>query len=360
MKSLSKNLKPTLLTLLFLISKIFLFAQTDSTKKITYSAYGEFYYSYDFAKPQNHEKPTFLYNHKKHNELNANLLLVKANYLDKTMRANLTVMAGNYAQYNLSAEPNWAQNIYEANIGVKISKHKNIWLDAGIMPSHIGSESAISADCWTLTRGLAAENSPYYEAGVKLSYGSNNEKLNIAFLILNGWQKIQRPSFIQMPSVGIQANYKVNKNIFINYSNFIGTDKPDSLKALRTYHNVYAQINLSEKTDVLASIDIGTDKYNISDYGVWYSPSFTIKHNVNNKTTLAFRGEYFSDTKQIIIATNTMNGFKTLGVSANIDRKINSSVQWRVEGKLYQSKDKIFDNNQHNNFSLTTNLSFRL
>jgi hypothetical protein len=79
-------------------------------------------------------------------------------------------MIGNYAQYNLLTEPTWAQFIYEANVGFKISRKQNVWLDAGIMPSHIGFESAVSADCWTLTRSILAENSPYYETGVKISY----------------------------------------------------------------------------------------------------------------------------------------------------------------------------------------------
>ena len=81
-------------------------------------------------------------------------------------------MLGNYAQYNLSAETNWAQFIYNANIGIKLSKKNNLWLDAGLMPSHIGAESAISDDCWSLTRSLSAENSPYYETGIKLNYTS--------------------------------------------------------------------------------------------------------------------------------------------------------------------------------------------
>ena len=79
-------------------------------------------------------------------------------------------MTGNYARYNLSGEPDWAKYIYEANVGFRLSKKQNIWIDAGIMPSHIGFESAISADCWTLTRNILAENSPYYESGVKLGY----------------------------------------------------------------------------------------------------------------------------------------------------------------------------------------------
>ena len=61
----------TFLTLLTVLC----YGQNDSTKKITYCAYGEIHYNYDFSNPVNHEIPNFLYNHKWHNELNANLLL---------------------------------------------------------------------------------------------------------------------------------------------------------------------------------------------------------------------------------------------------------------------------------------------
>ena len=161
-----------LLFTFFLLQATLLFGQNDTLKKITVSGYGEMYYSYDFSNPQNHEKPNFIYNHKRHNEINANLILVKANYLNKNIKANLGLMTGNYSQYNLSSEPTWAQFMYEANMGIKISKKHNLWLDAGIIPSHIGFESAISADCWTLTRSILAENSPYYETGLKIGFNN--------------------------------------------------------------------------------------------------------------------------------------------------------------------------------------------
>jgi hypothetical protein len=50
-------------------------------------------------------------------------------------------MVGTYPQYNLASEQPLLKNIYEANIGVKISKKHNLWIDMGIMPSHIGFES---------------------------------------------------------------------------------------------------------------------------------------------------------------------------------------------------------------------------
>jgi hypothetical protein len=335
------------------------FSQTDTLKKISFSAYGEFYYSYDFSAPANNEKPSFLYNHKRHNEINANLILVKASYTNQQYRANLGLMAGNYAQYNLSTEPTWAQFIYEASIGIKISKKQNIWIDAGIMPSHIGFESAISADCWTLTRSLLAENSPYYEAGIKATYTSKNEKLNLSALVLNGWQKIRKPDFIQRPSFGTQITYKPSQNILFNYSTFIGSDKPDSVNAFRHFHNFYLQYEPTKKFGIIVGFDIGQEKTGIKTYATWYSPVLIMRHKINKRLHIALRGEFYYDPRQVIIATGTANGFQTLGVSSNLDYYISDKVGIRIEGRKLQSRDKIFSTS-NNKYALTTNITIKL
>lgn len=41
-------------------------------------------------------------------------------------------MAGTYAQDNMVAEQGALRYINEANIGVKISENKNLWIDAGL------------------------------------------------------------------------------------------------------------------------------------------------------------------------------------------------------------------------------------
>jgi hypothetical protein len=335
------------------------YAQSKN-QPFTFSAYGEMYYSYDFSKPANHDKASFLYNHKRHNELNANLLLAKAAYQEDGVRANLGLMAGNYAQYNLSAEPTWAQFIYEGNIGVKLSKKHNTWLDAGILPSHLGFESAIGADCWTLTRGLYAENSPYFETGVKLSNTSKNGKLLIAAMYLNGWQRVKKPDGIQKPSWGFQINYKASDKLLLNYSNFIGTDKPDSLGANRHFHNVYAQYDPTDWLGILVGFDIGSEKAINGKNNLWYCPVLIVKQKLSDKTTLAFRGEYFYDRDQVIIATSTTNGFQTLGLSTNLDVDITEKVKWRLETKVYNSKDNIFADNSNKNQSVTSALCIKL
>src|SRR5436190_21220075 len=152
-------MKKFLLALILLKSTDTLAQDTTKAQGVSFSAYVEVYYSYDLNKPANNERPSFFYSHNRHNEFNLNLGFLKGSYTSTSIRANLALAAGTYMNANYAAEPRVSKNIYEANAGIKISKKKDLWIDAGILPSHIGFESAVSKDCWALTRYIGAENS---------------------------------------------------------------------------------------------------------------------------------------------------------------------------------------------------------
>lgn len=338
-------------------------AQTDSTSPLKISGYVEAYYSYDFGNPANHTKPGFLYSHNRHNEVNLNLGFVKAAYAKDNVRGNLALATGTYMNANLAAEPGVLKNIFEANAGVKISKTENIWVDAGIFASHIGFESATGKDCPNLTRSILAENSPYYESGLKISYTSKNEKLLFSGLLLNGWQRIQRVDGNNTPAFGHQLTYKPTSKITLNSSSFIGNDKPDSLRQMRYFHNFFTQFQLSKKVAVTAGFDIGAEQSaKGSDvYNSWYSPVVIVKYLASKKLSIGVRGEYYSDEDGVIVTKTSINGFKTYGYSLNSDYNIADNVVWRVEVKGFTSKDKIFvlsdGQSSIQNYSLTTALA---
>ena len=147
----------------------------------------------------------------------------------------------------------------------------------------------------------------------------------------------------------------------LNYSNFLGTDKPDSLNSFRHFHDFYLQYELTEKFGIIVGFDIGFEKLLSSNYKTWYSPVIIVRQRTSKKTHLAVRAEYYNDRNEIIIATGTANGFQTFGLSSNFDYEINNKIKFRIEGKLYNSKDNIFSNNtRKDNFYLTTNLTFKL
>ena len=324
------------------------------------NAYIESYYSFDFSKPKNFEKPDFNYNYKKHNKLSVNLAFVKANYQTKRLRSNLALMTGTYVKYNLSAEPNWAKPLLEANVGYKLFEKHDFWIDAGVMPSHIGFESAIGADCWNLTRSILAENSPYYESGIKFNYTHKNQDLNIVFLILNGWQKMAISKGDEKPSVGLQINFKPASTLTLNYSNFLGNLKADSVNVLRSFHNLYAIYDASSKLSFIMGFDIGSQKRVGTKTAVWYTPVIISKIKLTNKSKIASRIEFYSDKDQVIINTSTTNGYQIFGASLNYDYQISSKVLWRSELKQYYSKDPIFNYTPNSNKQTTATMSLIL
>lgn len=340
---------------------IFPMLSQSENKKVQFSAYNELYFSYDFRQTGKSVKPGFIYNHKRNSTLANNLLLASAKYSDDKVRANVALMLGDYATYNLAAEPTWAKVLNEAHIGLLLSKKSNTWLDVGLLPSHIGIESAIGFDNWTLTRSLLAENSPYFETGIKLSGQAMQKKMMISALILNGWQKIKRPNYIKKPSYGLQLQYKPSAKHLLNYSNFIGTDKPDSVAGIRHFHNFYAQFEPSASFGLQLGMDMGFEKNRKNKYATWFAPMLVIQQKLGEKINLAGRIEYYSDKTEAIINTSQGIGFQTLGLSSNIDFTFSEKIKCRLEAKKYYAKQAVFvDNTAKDYFILTSSVCLKL
>lgn len=334
--------------------------ESPAPSLLTFSGYIESYYNYDFSRPSANTRPRFLYNHNRHNEFNLNLGFVKASYTTERVRGNIALATGTYMNANYAAEAGTLKNIYEANAGYKLSRTKNLWLDMGILPSHIGFESAVSKDAWALTRSLVAENSPYFESGARLSYGSDDGKLTLGVLALNGWQRITTVEGNSLMSWGTQISYKPTDKVALNYSTFFGTDKPDSARLYRSYHNIYGVFQFSDKVGLTAGFDMGIEDkaINSKDNNTWYTPVGILRFTPNDKWAFAFRGEYYSDEKGVIIASGTPNGFKTTGLSANIDYMPIKNAALRLEIRNLNSKDKIFTDKSGKASDTNTTITF--
>ncbi|MGI4806210.1 MAG: porin [Janthinobacterium lividum] len=339
-------MKHLFFTAILFLSTFFLHAQdsTKTKKNLTISGYAELYYGYDFNKPANNNRPDFVYSHNRTNEVNLNLGFIKASYDNGLVRANLALMAGTYANANLATEPGVFKNVFEANAGIKLSKTANLWVDAGIFASHIGFESAISKDCWVLTRNIASDNTPYYETGAKVSYITNNGKWTLVGLYLNGWQRIYRQNGNSQPAGGLQIYYKPTDKITLNYSNYLGTEGADSVRVRRFYNNFYGIFQFTKAFGLTAGFDYGIQQKakNSNNYNDLLSPLAIARYQFATKWAAAARIEYYQDKNGILIATNTPNGFKTTGYSLNVDYAPISNAVIRLEGKVYDSKDAIF------------------
>ncbi len=344
----------------FLISLFALKAQEVKSNTLKISGFAEVYYQYDSNNPESNMRPGFVYSHHRNNEVNINLAFIKANYETENLRANLALATGTYMNANYSEEQGVLKNIYEASIGFKISKNKNLWIDAGVFPSHIGFESAVVKDNWTLTRSIAAENSPYFETGAKISYTSDNGKWLMSGLILNGWQRIQQVDGNSIPSFGHQLTYTPNEKLTINSSSFVGNDKPDSIRQMRYFHNLYGIYTINKNWAVRAGFDIGAEqKYKGSgSYNIWYTPVLIAP---TEKLSVAARTEYYHDRSGVKITAGTDYGFQMLGYSLNFDYRILPNLLWRTEIKNLSTREGLFINRRNelekNSCSVVTSLS---
>ncbi len=235
----------------------------DSTKagSFTISGYAEAYYLYDANRPLNNTRPGFVYSHNRANEVNVNLAFLKGTYNAERLRASLAIGAGTYMNANMAAEPGVLKNIYEANAGVKLLEDSQSLAGCRYHAFAYRFRTAPSEKITgQLTRSMAADNSPYYEAGAKLGYTSKNEKWYLAALYLNGWQRIQRIDGNSTPAFGTQVTFKPSSSVTLNYSTFAGNDKPDSVRLMRYFHNVYGIFTVSEKFGLTAGFDYGMEQ----------------------------------------------------------------------------------------------------
>lgn len=309
------------------------FAQDSTDGKLDLSGYAEAYYQYDFGRPPSGERSAFLYNHKRHNEMNINLAYLKAAYSSKKIRGNIALMTGNYPQYNLAAEPQLMQQVLELNIGYSFSDKWS--MDLGILPSHIGMESAVSKDCWTLSRSLVAENSPYYETGLKLNF-SPDERWSLALLLLNGWQNIRETNSAK--AWGTQVQFRPNKKWVINSSSFIGNEQADSVSAkMRFFHDLFITRQLSDKLNIAVLFDIGTEKSN-----TWYGSAILLQYQFQPKWKIGFRAEQYKDRQGVILGSSLPVGVGLSGASLNTDFSPLKKIMFRAEARYLHADRSIF------------------
>jgi hypothetical protein len=349
--------KPILLLVFALFSsKLMAQVGNDNPKiKLTVSGYTEAYFVSDFKHTQKGKRQTFYYNYNRNKQLQFNQSILKFNISSPKIAMNLALHSGTYVQDNYASESNFAKHILEANINVALNHKKTIYLTVGIIPSHLGFESSVAFDNWNLTRSLLAEQSPYYETGLKFTY-KPNEKYEFATLFLNGWQKINPLNFKALRSLGTQFKYTPNANINFNWSLYAGSESRGVFSDFRIFNNFYSQLNLNKSWRFLLGFDLGLQqKYQqANEYNFWYSPIFISQFSFNDKLKAAIRFERYQDKKNIIVAVAENTAFVANGLSFNTDYFIRPNLLLRMELRGLYSSANVF----RSDVSQTTNNRF--
>jgi len=321
--------------------------------KVSIEGYIDTYYAYDFNKPQDSYRP-YAVSMNRHNELTINLAFIDLKYSSNRLRARFVPGFGTYVNANYMGEPGSIKNIIEASAGIKISKTKNIWIDAGVFGSPYTNESAISKDHLVYTRSFAPEFVPYYLAGIKLSMPLS-EKLNLYLYALNGWQQIADQN--SGKSMGTQLEYRPTKNLLINWNTYAGQDlfAADSTNGSRYFSDLFF-LTSKGKWSATGCVYGGVQVHN-GENATWGQANLIGRYSVTEKISLSGRVEYFSDGQgaQVVPITN-IKGFSCYSSSVGLNLKFAENILIRFEGRTYFSEKKVFerDNEAVKNSNLFT------
>lgn len=338
------NFNRTYLVSLFIFLVFVNWAQdVDSSKRFSTEIYLEAYYGFDFGRPANQERPAYLYSFHRHNEPNINLSLIEFNYTSPKFRSDLGVLFGTFSARNYAIEPGILKHLYQAKVGLKLSSKSDTWLDIGIMESHIGFESAKGGTCWTASRSLLAENTPYYSAGIQLSYTSRDSSIYLAGLLLNGWQRITRKGANRLPAIGHQFTWSPTNSLTLNSSSYVGNEYPENERKMRYFHNFYTKWE-QKKMGLIAGLDVGAEQlsYQSDYYGHWLSAILVMQRKFGPFISAATRIEYFYDKNGIIIPTLDDLPFSNLGWSCNVDYTFPFPLMLRLEYRSFYNEQNYF------------------
>lgn len=319
-----------------------------------FQLYAEGYYRIPFSSPEPGKRIPILYNFGKQQAPDLNLGLAQGSFQTGGLTLRTGIMAGSYSTYNLAPEPGLLKRLYEASISYQFSPKWSA--TAGVMPSHIGLESVIGRDNWNASRSLLAENSPYYETGIKLNYESGS-RFNASFFLLNGWQHIRDNN--NDPAFGTQLQFRPDSGWLINSSTFIGNEMPDSSRAaFRLFHNFYLTRSLGKHWNLALLFDIGAQQNHMKDgYETWTGAGMVVQYRHNERMQAGLRLENFDDRKGILISTGTPHGFRVRSVTINTDYTMGKHWMIRAEYRLFRSRDELFSNNRRRNGSCMISLA---
>ncbi len=330
-------------------------SQLDPTVQV--SGYAEAYYV--GARHNDGRLPDYVYSYQQTSQAHINLALIQSKYSSENFRANLSLASGTFMRANYANESGILNNLYQANIGIRLFDQQQWWLDIGVLPSHIGLETAKGNENWTLSRSIMADNTPYFETGAKLSYISQNQRWTLAGLVLNGWQRIRRQADNTLPAIGHLISYQSPTGWILNSSSFIGSDTPDSERRMRYFHHLNMQIPLTDRWQLQLAWDIGAEQAEKSShrYYVWHSPLIQTRYQFNPEWSATFRLEAHHDPHQVIIQSLQNNGFTAKAFSSNLDYRANPSLMYRIELKQIDAS-KSTEYQAAHNFLINTSLSF--
>ncbi len=321
-----------------------LFAQ--DTSSLSVNAYIDAYYSYNNNEPATSVIP-YLVSSNRHNDFSINLAMLDVEYTGNRVRGRFAPGFGSYMNANYAAETGSFRNIVEASAGVKLSKKKEVWLDAGVMGAPFSYENAISKNQLVYSRSLAAEGSPYYVTGVKLT-APLAKNFTGALYVVNGWQQITDVNN-QKSLIGHLEFHP--ENVSMNLSAYYGNEQNIVNTSFRERFLADFNIVYKESKSVPFSFSMGgyygsqailVSPSNTQNFD-WWQANLALKYTFNNKIAISGRFEHFNDEDEIIYTSTVVSpNFNMSSVTLGGSYAITDDALFRLEARGFLGENNAF------------------
>lgn len=324
---------------IFILCTYPLLGQDTTKSQIEINGYVDTYFGYDKNQPISGNRP-YAVSSAKHNEFAINLAYIDFAYTSQRVRARFTPGFGTYMNTNYAAEQGSMRNVVEASAGVKLSAKKDIWVDAGVIGSPFGYENAISKSQLLYTRSMAAEFSPYYFAGVKLSLPLV-KKLTANLYAVNGWQQIADVN--KGKSAILNLEYKPGKWV-INASAYYGSE--ENLGSINLRNRIFFDGHATysyKRVKASAGASYGIQKIKNLDDARWYQFNLAGQYNITHKIIVSARVETFADEDGIVAAPITAaSSFVCYSYALGGSYAVTPNAVFRLEARAYKATGKVF------------------
>ncbi len=321
----------------------------DTTIHVAFGGFVDSYFAYDFNHPRELDR-VFTTQAARHDEFNINLAFVEAVLSGPRVHGRFAAQFGTSVQANYAGEPrigtlsgpDVSRFIQEAYAGYQLVRGaRPVWLDAGVFFSPFGSENWISRDNWTYTRSLIADNSPYYESGVRATW-QVLPALEAQVHVINGWQNISETNSDK--SLGLRLDYTPRDGVDIAYDGYFGDEAPDSAPSQpRKWHELIVQLKPLPRLGLRATYDYGWQhRADGSGSAYWRGWAGIAQWRFSPLLAAAARVEGYSDPEQVIVATGQPFGLRATGGSFNVDVTPAARVLWRLELRGLRDPDPLF------------------
>jgi hypothetical protein len=187
--------------------------------------------------------------------------------------------------------PNVWKFIQQAYLGYKIPIGRGLKVELGIFPCHIGFEDFNSKNNWNYTRGWVAENQPYYQTGIKLSYPFT-DRFTAQFFYLNGWQNVGENN--NWKTFGSSLLYALPKVSFF-FNTLIGPEQPNDHDHWRFLFDGIVVADVTPKLSLALNPDYGFEQMPTGDLAHWWGVAVFARYSPLAWMSWAARAEYFHD-----------------------------------------------------------------